>query len=79
MFHPLQQDHLVIHHLLIAFDVLLQDDFDSIFLPSTFRFSYDSVGTRSQCPAKLVLGSARQDSVNPSRIRPETAATYFLS
>ena len=32
VFHPLQHLELVVHHLLIAFDIFLEDDLDGKFL-----------------------------------------------
>ena len=61
MFHSLQQDHLVIYHLLVAFDILFEDYFDRIFRPCTLGFSYDAVRPSTQSPAKLVLRSEIHD------------------
>lgn len=41
--HSLQQYHLIVHHLLIAFDILLEDDLDSISLAIAFCLPYDTV------------------------------------
>lgn len=41
--HSLQQHHLIVHHLFIAFDILLEDDLDSVSLAIAFCLPYDAV------------------------------------
>lgn len=43
MLQPLQQVQLVVHHLLVAPDVLLQDDLDCHLAILAIRFSDDAV------------------------------------
>ena len=57
MFHSLQQDHLIVHHLLVAFDVLLKNDLDGISLSAAFCFPNDAVCPCTQRPAESILGS----------------------
>jgi hypothetical protein len=58
-------EHLqfVVDHLVVAFDVLLQDDLDGAFSLGWLCFSDDAVGSSSESPAKLVLGSVVAMSV----------------
>ena len=76
MLHSLQQNHLVVNHLLVAFDILLENDLDGIFLSTAFSLAHDPVCTSAQCPPKLVLGPA-------SRLKPDSNSgafmAYFLS
>ena len=55
MFHSLQQDHLIVYHLFVAFDVLLENDFDSISFSAAFCFPDDAVCPCTQCPAEAIL------------------------
>ena len=55
--HSLQQYHLIIHHLLIALDILLKDDLDSISLAIAFCLPYDAVRSSTQGSSKSVLCS----------------------
>ena len=57
MFHSLEQDHLIVHHLFIAFDVLLENDLYSISLPTAFCFPDNAVCSCTQCPAESIFGS----------------------
>jgi len=43
MVHPLQHLQLIIDHLLIALDVLLQDDLDGISVSALLCFADDAV------------------------------------
>ena len=57
MFHSLQQDHLIVHHFLVAFDVLLENDLDSISFSGAFCFPDDAVCPCTQRPAESILRS----------------------
>jgi len=58
-------EHLqfVVDHLVVAFYVLLQNDLDGAFPLGRLCFSDDAVGSSSEGPAKLVLGSVVATSV----------------
>ena len=58
MLHSLQQQHLIIYHLFIAFDVLLENNLDGIFLSTALSFTDDSIGTSTQSSPEFILGSA---------------------
>lgn len=56
VFHLLEQHHLVIHHLFVSSDILLEYDFDSVSLSITFSLAHDAIRSGPQCSAKPVLG-----------------------
>ena len=72
-------EHLqfVIDHLVVAFDVLLQDDLDGAFSLGRLCFSDNAVGASSECLAKLVLGSVVATSVGA--VQCVVRCTNFLS
>ena len=57
MFYPLQENHLIIDHSLVAFDILLEYYLDGVPLASTLGFSNDSICASTKGPSELVLGS----------------------
>jgi hypothetical protein len=54
VFHALQHLQLIVHHLLIAFDILLQDNFDSDLALGAVGFADDTVCASSQGLSKAV-------------------------
>jgi hypothetical protein len=54
---PLKHIQLVIHHLLIALDVLLQDDLDGDLARGTLSLADDTIGASAEGSAEPVLGS----------------------
>lgn len=55
MFHPLEQHHLVIYHLFVALDVLLQDNLDGISLAVALSFSDDAICACAKGPTEAIL------------------------
>lgn len=61
----LQHGKLVIDHLLVALDVLLQDDLDGNLASGAVCFTNDSIGSSTEGASELILGSiVRFRSVN---------------
>lgn len=63
MLYSLEEDHFVIHHSLVAFDVFLEYDLDCKSFSSTLCFPYNSIGTRTQGPSKPILGPGSNDEL----------------
>jgi len=61
--YSLEKDHLVVHHSLVAFDILLEYDLDCIAFSSTLRFPDDAISTRTQRPSEPVLGPWSNDEL----------------
>lgn len=78
MLHPLQQDHLVVHHPLISLDILLEDDFDGVSLAIGFGLSDDAICSRTKCPAEAILCSMHDPLASLCVFDTELAA-HFLS
>lgn len=58
MFHLSKHSKLVDNHLLISFDILLEDDLDCDLLPvRRFSFSDNAIGSCAKCFAKFVFRS----------------------
>lgn len=55
MLQPLQHGKLVIDHLLIAFDVLFQDDFDGNLASRAIRLANDAISASAKSASELVL------------------------
>jgi hypothetical protein len=64
VFHALQHLQLVVHHLLIAFYVLLQDDFDSDLALGAVGLTDDAICAGAQCLSEAVSRSAIVVSVS---------------
>lgn len=56
MVHLLQQEQLVVDHLLVALDILLQDNFDGDLAGRVLGLPDDAVGSRTECSTEAVLG-----------------------
>ncbi len=54
MLHFLEHLQLVVDHLLIAANVLLQDDLDCYLAVWAFGLSDDAIGSSTQCLSELV-------------------------
>ena len=54
VFHPLQHFELVVYHLLVALDVLLEDDLDGKLLAMLFRLPDNAVSARTQGLSKSI-------------------------
>lgn len=63
MFHSLQQNHLIIYHLLVTLNILLEDDLDRVSLPAAFCLSNNPIRSCAKCPTKSILGSRVSVSV----------------
>ena len=59
MLHSLQHLHLVVHHLLVALDILLQDNLHGHLARGPICLADDSICPGTEGPSKAVLGSAR--------------------
>ena len=46
---------LVVDHVLVPFDILLEDNLDCDLLPIHVCFAYDAIGSSTQRPAESVL------------------------
>lgn len=57
MSEPLQHLQLIVHHLLVSLDVLLQNDLNGDLSLGRFGFSDNTIGAGTQGFAKPVLGS----------------------
>jgi hypothetical protein len=55
MLHPLEHLQLIVHHTLVAFDILLEYDLDGYFAVFAICFSNDSVCACPKSPPELVL------------------------
>lgn len=47
VFHPLEQDHLIVHHLLVSLDILLEYYFYGISFSITFSLAYNAIRSSS--------------------------------
>lgn len=47
MLYPLQQDHFIVHHSLVALDIFFENNLDSILFPFAFSLADDPVGAGS--------------------------------
>jgi hypothetical protein len=56
--HALQHLEFVVDHLLVAADILLQDDLDRDLALRTVGLAHDTICAGSQCLSKAVSGSA---------------------
>lgn len=56
MLHSLQHLHLVVHHLLVALDILLEYDLDGDFPLWAVRLPHYAVCTRTECLSEPVFG-----------------------
>ena len=56
MIQSLQHLQLLIDHLLVSFDILLQNYLDCHFVSVKVCFAYNAVGACSECSTELVLG-----------------------
>lgn len=54
MLHLLKHFKLIVDHLFIASNILLEDYLDSNLAIGTVGFSNDAIGTSTECPAKTV-------------------------
>lgn len=52
--HALKHFQLIIHHLLVASHVLLQDDLDRDLALGAVGLSHDAIGTGAQCLSEAV-------------------------
>ncbi len=52
--HALQHLELIVHHLLVALDILLQDDLDRDLAGWTIGFPHDAICSCSQGPSEFV-------------------------
>ena len=52
--HALQHLQLIVHHLLVAAHILLQDDLDSDLALGAVSFSDDTVGSGAECLSEAV-------------------------
>jgi hypothetical protein len=76
MFHLSKHSKLINNHLLVSFDILLQDDLDCDLLPlRPFGFSDNAIGSCAKGFAKFVFGSV-VISVSGTM---SGCGTYFLS
>lgn len=57
MLHALQHLKLVVHHLLVPFDIFLEDDLDRHFPSRAIRLSDNAIGTGSECATETVFRS----------------------
>ncbi len=55
MIQPLQHVQLIIHHLLVASHILLENDLDGNFPNWTIRLTDDAIGSRTQRPPESIL------------------------
>ena len=55
MLHPLQHLQFIVHHLLIALDILLEDDLDRVLLAFTLCLSDNAICSCTKSLAKPVL------------------------
>jgi len=61
--YSLEKDHLVVHHSLVAFDVLLEYNLDCIAFSSTLGLPDNAICTRTQRPSKSILGPGSNDEL----------------
>ena len=54
--HSLQHLQLIVHHSLVALDILFEDNLDGILLASGFCLPYDAIRSCTERLSKLVLG-----------------------
>lgn len=52
--HALQHLQLIVHHLLVAAHILLQDDLDSDLALGAVSFADDTVGSGAECLSEAV-------------------------
>jgi hypothetical protein len=62
MTHVVQHFHFVVHHLLVAFDIFLQDDLDGDLAGGAVCFADDAIGTSTEGPPETILGSTKRVS-----------------
>lgn len=55
--HSLQHLHLIVHHLLIALDILLEDDLDSAFALRAVCLADYAISSSAKCLSESVFGS----------------------
>lgn len=65
----LQEVQLVVHHALVALDVLLQDDLDGDLAARRVGLADDAIGAGAEGAAELVVGSARRLDMSLGRAR----------
>lgn len=58
---PLEHVELVVNHLLVAFDILFQDDLDGHLARRTVCLTNNSIGARAKCPTESVFGSVAKE------------------
>jgi hypothetical protein len=75
--HALEHLELVVDHLLVSADVLLEDDLDGVSLAILLGLSYDSVRASAQRLAKAIGVPERQSAGVCGRWWP--SGPYFLS
>lgn len=73
----LEHVKLVVHHLLVALDVLLQDNLDSHLALWAVGFSDNAIGACAECTTEPVFGSASHLSDNATR-RVQEGVGYEL-
>lgn len=59
VFHPLQQHHLIINHLLVSPDILLEYDLDCVSFSIALSLAHNAICAGAQCPPETVLCPAR--------------------
>lgn len=57
VFYPLQQDHFIVNHSFVAFDVLLEYYLYGVSFPTTFGLPDDSICTSTERSSELILSS----------------------
>jgi hypothetical protein len=61
MLHPLQHLHLVVHHLLVALDILLEDDLDSALALRPVCLAHYAICTSPEGLSEPILVSGGWD------------------
>jgi hypothetical protein len=80
MMHVMQHFHFVVHHLLVALDVFLQDDLDGDLAGRAVGFADDAICTSTQGPPETILRSAKRVSAYAAQsIDCLLLLSYFLS
>lgn len=63
MLHSLQHFHFVVHHLLIAFDILLENNFDSALALRAVGLADYAICTSAECLSESIFGSKAEFSM----------------
>ena len=77
--HALQHLELIVDHLLVSANILLQDDLDRDLALRTVGFPDDTICASTQCLSKAVSGSAIGVLARPCLFAGGMAGTHLRS